>query len=129
VTLNGASSVERVLANPMTPERTVLDRIRPSMGCFTEMDVMLMIRPQRFSFITGTTSRVMTMVLRRFRRNPLLHMVSSISRKFIDGGPPALLTRISTVPKWARALRTNWVAWRGSDTSAATANTSAPVSP
>src|SRR5512136_2401024 len=96
--LNRATSLDRLLAKPMTPERIVLDRIRPSIGCLTEMEVILMMRPQRFAFIIGTASRVMRMVDRRLRRKPNSQRLSSISKKGFDGGPPALLTRISSVP-------------------------------
>ena len=42
------NSLERLLTNPTTAARTALDIIRSSMGCFTEMEVIVMIRPQRW---------------------------------------------------------------------------------
>ena len=39
-------SLARVLARPATPARRQFESIRPSMGCFTDMEVMVMRRPQ-----------------------------------------------------------------------------------
>ena len=38
---NGATSFASVRAKPVTAARMLLDRIRPSTGCFTAIDVML----------------------------------------------------------------------------------------
>ena len=110
--------MESDLAKPMTPERTVLERTSPSMGCLTAIEVILIIRPQCFSFMIGTASRVITIVESRLRRNPRCQSSSSTSRKLIEGGPPALFTRMSTVPKRAADFRTKFFACSMSVTSA-----------
>ena len=59
-----------VRAKPVTAARTLFERIRPSTGCFTAIDVMLTMRPHRRSFIPGTTARVRLRTLSRFWRSP-----------------------------------------------------------
>jgi hypothetical protein len=53
-----------VRANPVTAARMLFESIKPSTGCFTVIEVTLMIRPQRRSFMPGSTSRVSSTALR-----------------------------------------------------------------
>ena len=48
-----ATSFASVRANPVTAARMLFDSIRPSTGCFTAIDVTLMMRPHRRSFMPG----------------------------------------------------------------------------
>ena len=41
----GASSTDRVLAQLATAPRTVLETPSPRIGCFTEVEMILMMRP------------------------------------------------------------------------------------
>ena len=52
-----ATSFARVRANPVTAARMLFDRIKLSTGCFTAIEVTLMIRPQCRSRIPGNTAR------------------------------------------------------------------------
>jgi hypothetical protein len=38
---SGASAKERLLTNPANPARKVLERMRSSMGCFTDEEVRI----------------------------------------------------------------------------------------
>ncbi len=57
VTPKGATSFARVFANPVTAARMLFERISPSTGCFTAIEVTFTIRPQRRSFIPGSAAR------------------------------------------------------------------------
>src|SRR5260370_14248151 len=50
----GAYSFASVRARPVTAARTELESSKPSTGCFTADDVMVMNRPQLFFFIRGS---------------------------------------------------------------------------
>lgn len=54
----GASSVAKVFAQLAMAPRVVLLTPRPSMGCFTLVDTMLIKRPYDASFILWKTSRI-----------------------------------------------------------------------
>jgi hypothetical protein len=61
---NGATSFASVRAKPVTAARMLFESISPSTGCFTVIDVTLMTRPHRRSFIPGSTRRVSSTALR-----------------------------------------------------------------
>src|ERR1700719_938805 len=52
----GAYSFANVRASPVTAARTELESRRPSTGCFTAEEVMVMNRPQLFFFMRGRVS-------------------------------------------------------------------------
>jgi len=55
VTPRGASSREIVLEKPMTPGRIEFESSRPSIGCRTDVETMLTMRPQPRSIMPGAT--------------------------------------------------------------------------
>ena len=56
VTPSPATSRARVLRNPVTPARAVLDRIRFGIGWRTEIDVIATTRPNRCARMCGATA-------------------------------------------------------------------------
>ena len=99
---NGATSFASVRAKPVTAARTLLDRIRLSTGCFTAIDVTLMMRPHRRSFIPGSTARTSSTTLSRFWRTAASQASARAISNGPAGGPPPLVTRMSTRPNAAQ---------------------------
>ena len=128
VILWGASSEARVLANPTTPARAMLERTRLSTGCLTEYEVRLITLPQRRGIMWGMTSLVMNTVLSRFRSRASCQEESGKLRRFPAGGPPELFTRTSIWPKRLSVSSTSFVCDSRSDTSRVKARISTPVS-
>src|SRR5690554_871786 len=124
---NGATSLASLRANPVTAARTLFERMSPSTGCFTAMDVMLMMRPQRRCFIPGSTPRTRFSTLSRLRRIAACHASGEWLSNGPAGGPPAFVTSTSTAPNRSSAVPTKPSTTSGTLTSAATATTSAPV--
>src|SRR5437867_848079 len=122
-----ATSFASVRAKPVTAARRLFDRISPSTGCFTAIDVTLMMRPHCRSFMPGSTSRVSSTALRRVSSTACCHASQSCASNGPDGGPPAFVTRTSTRPKRSRACAHARLIPSGVDTSAATASTSTPA--
>ena len=122
-----ATSLASVLANPVTAARTAFDRMRPSIGCFTATEVMLMIRPHPAFFIAGSTARVRFRTLLRFCSTAVLHASTEWLSKGPGGGPPVFVTRISTFPKSSSAVFMRRSMSSGTLRSAGTATTSTPV--
>ena len=93
---NGASSRERVFAQPATAPRTVLDTPRFAIGSRTEVDTTLTMRPKPAARMPGATDCTSTWPARRWRRNA----VSNSSIAAVCAGPPlgpaVLLTRMCT---------------------------------
>ena len=87
----------------MTAARTLFERMRLSTGCFTAMDVTLMMRPHRRSFIPGSTARVSSTTLSRFCRTASCHASAEWLSKGPAGGPPPLVTSTSICPNAASA--------------------------
>src|SRR5271165_5114219 len=97
-TLYGPYSLERLLIRAFTPERTELERIRPSIGCLTDTEVMAMNRPQRRCCISGRVSLAKYTVLMRLRSDAACQSATVVSANVLEGGPPALATQISMRP-------------------------------
>src|SRR6185295_14272961 len=56
--LSDATSADNVFAHPASAGRKAFDTIRPGIGCSTEEETMLTIRPHRAARIIGRTARV-----------------------------------------------------------------------
>src|ERR1051326_5434987 len=98
------NSLERLLTRPTTAARTELESTRSVIGCFTEIEVMVMIRPQRWRCMWGIAALARCTVLIRFNSTALRHSSAAIERKFLAGGPPALATQTSIRPnRFARS--------------------------
>src|SRR6185312_8794396 len=126
VTPQVATSFASVRANPVTAARTLFERIRLSTGCLTAIDVMLMMRPHSRSFIPGSTARVMLTALSNVRRHASVHADGGCASNGPAGGPPALLTRMSTRPNSSRAEVQTRSTAAGSEMSATTEITLTP---
>ena len=124
--LKGATSFASVRANPVTAARTLLDRMRLSTGCFTAIDVTLMMRPQRRSFIPGSTARVNSTTLSRFCRTASCHASAECDSNGPAGGPPPFVTRMSMRPNLRVAASTIRATSAGLLTSPVIASTSPP---
>ena len=100
--------------------------MRPSTGCLTAIEVTLRMRPKRRSFMPGRTARVISITESRVRRTVASQAASSWLSKGPEGGPPALVTRMSTRPCSRIAASATRRASSGFETSAATAVTRTP---
>src|ERR1035437_10713756 len=96
--LYGPYSLASVLMRPLTPARTELERIKPSTGCLTVMDVMAMKRPQRRRCMTGSASFAKYTVLIKLSSAARCQSSGVVSANDFAGGPPALATQMSTCP-------------------------------
>src|SRR5699024_12231125 len=95
---------------PKTPGRIVLDKIKFSIACLMEEDVILTIRPPLvFSCIYGIAAREARTTLSKFCSKAACQSVSSISRNPPAGGPPALFTSTSMPPSFAATFFTSAV--------------------
>src|SRR5579864_1087554 len=92
------NSFASVLARPVTAARNELERSSPSIGCFTDTEVIVRKRPQRLCCMRGSTSRAKYTVLSSVRSIAARHSSSVMSRNFFAGGPPAFVTHISIRP-------------------------------
>ena len=72
---DGPNSFESVFASPVVAARTEFERISPSIGSFTAIDVMLMIRACSDCLRYGSASRVIHTTLIRFVSIALRHAV------------------------------------------------------
>src|SRR6185503_2248988 len=122
-----ATSFASVRAKPVSPARKLFDNIRFSTGCFTAIEVMLRMRPQRRSFMPGRTCRANSIALKRVSRIASSHCSRVICSNVPAGGPPALVTRMSIRPNRSLPASTTRLIWFASVTSAGTARTCAPV--
>src|ERR1700732_1365703 len=77
----GAYSFANVRASPVTAARTELESRRPSTGCFTAEEVMVMNRPQLFFFMRGRVSRAKKTVLIRSWSTAARHSSGVVSAK------------------------------------------------
>src|SRR5262249_11855473 len=96
---NLAYSLESVFAKPATADRMEFESSRPSTGCLTVVEVMVMNRPHPFFFIRGSVSRAKYTVLRSKRSTADRQSSGRVSTKSLDGGPPELVTQMSIFPK------------------------------
>src|SRR5918996_2995677 len=109
---------------PVRPERAPLDRPSCGIGALTELEVTLTIRPKPRSRMPSTTALISMIAVIMLALQALIQSCSSHSRKSPGGGPPALLTRISTCGQAASAAARP----SGVVMSPATVLTTAPVS-
>src|SRR5438093_628870 len=93
--LKGAYSFERLFTKPTTADRTEFERMRPSIGCLTAMDVIVINRPHCCCFMMGSTSRAKNSVLMKFRSTAERQSATDVSVNGLLGGPPAFVTQIS----------------------------------
>ena len=115
--LCGASSTASVFARPVTAARSEFDRTSPSIGCFTEIEVMLMMRPPPRACRWGMAPRHSRTTLRSIESIASVHARSSSVMNGPDGGPPVLVTRMSRPPNLATVVsrtRVMSAAWRRS---------------
>src|SRR5664279_4307706 len=104
VTPRSASLVRATPATkPVRPLRAPLDRPRTSNGAFTEPDVMLTTRPKPRSAILSTVALISSIGVSMLASRALSQASRFHSRKSPGGGPPALLTRMSTCGQAASA--------------------------
>ena len=73
------NSFARLFTRPTTPARTAFESTRSGTGCLVEMEVKVMIRPQRLRCMCGMTSRAKYTVLMKFASIALRH--SSMRRR------------------------------------------------
>src|SRR4051812_9849397 len=124
----GATSFASVRANPVTAARTLFERMGLSTGCFTAIDVTLMMRPHRRSFIFGSTARVSSTTLIRFWRTASCHTAAEWVSNGPAGGPPPFVTSTSTWPNSASVRAVRRERSSGFARSAATSTTRTPAS-
>src|SRR5580704_11114404 len=122
-----AYSFASVLARPVTAERLELESSSPSTGCFTAEDVMVMKRPHLFFCMRGKVSLAKKTVLISRRSTADRQSSALASANILDGGPPELVTQMSTRPKRDSTAATNWEMAAGLVTSTAWWKTSRPV--
>src|SRR5262249_52224528 len=111
-----------------TPARTAFESTSPSMGCFTETEVIVRKRPHRRSCMIGSAHLAKQTVDSRLRSEAETQSSSVVSANDFVGGPPALATQISSRPKCAAVSATKWRTSSCTVTSKARVRISAPVS-
>src|SRR5215469_10119130 len=104
--LDGPYSLASDFTRPLTPARMELERIKPSIGCFTETEVKTMNLPHFRACISGSVSFARCTVLIKFRSADLRQSSMLVSAKLLDGGPPEFATQISTRPNRSCAAAT-----------------------
>src|SRR5580692_4265483 len=122
-----AYSFARVRARPVTAARLELERSRPSTGCFTAEDVMVMERPHLFFCMRGSVSLAKKTALIKRRSTAARQSSGFVSTNILDGGPPELVTQMSMRPKWFSTAATNCETAAGLVTSTDWWKTSRPV--
>ncbi|MCY1215789.1 hypothetical protein D9M72_276440 [compost metagenome] len=80
---------------PVRPLRAPFDRPRMSIGDFTELDVMLTMRPKPRFAMPSTVALMSSMGVSMLASTALIHASRSQLRKSPGGGPPALVTTMS----------------------------------
>ena len=105
VTLAAASRGWRArpATKPVSPLRAPLDRPSTSIGAFTAPEVMLTTRPKPRAAMPSTVALISSMGVSMLASTALIQASRSQSRKSPGGGPPALLTRMSTCGQAASA--------------------------
>src|SRR5207237_8453424 len=103
---SAAYSLARVRAKPVTAARTELESSRPSTGCLTADEVMVIRRPHLFFCIRGKVSLAKKTVLIRSWSTAERQSSGLVFLKVLDGGPPELVTQISVRPKRASTTET-----------------------
>src|SRR3954471_23229695 len=92
------NSFARLFTRPTTPARTAFERTRSGTGCLVEIDVKVMIRPQRLRCMCGMTSGAKYTVLMKLSSIAFRHSSMLAAKNPLAGGPPALVTHTSTLP-------------------------------
>ena len=103
VTPRAASPVRATPATkPVRPLRAPLDSPRMSIGAFTELDVMLTMRPKPRAAMPSTVALINSMGVSMLASTALIQALRSQSRKSPGGGPPALVTTMSKSRRTAK---------------------------
>src|SRR5690242_21958500 len=102
---SAAYSLASVRASPVTAARTELESRRPSTGCFTADEVMVIRRPHLFFCMRGKVSLAKKTVLIRSCSTAERQSSGLVFLKELDGGPPELVTQISRRPNRASTDR------------------------
>src|SRR5438445_399691 len=120
-------SAASVFMRPATPGRTAFESRRPGIGCFTDDDWIVMMRPHLRFRIDGSVARIRRTTDRSESSKACTHCSSLSPSKSPRGGPPALATRMSIPPRASVTPRTSSATSAGRVTSQGIANTSALV--
>src|SRR5437867_6097238 len=103
---SAAYSLASVRASPVTAARTELESKRPSTGCLTADEVMVIRRPHLFFCMRGKVSLAKKTALIRSWSTAERQSSGLVFLKELDGGPPELVTQISMRPKRASTTAT-----------------------
>src|SRR5947199_10421530 len=101
-----AYSLARVRARPVMAARIEFESSRPSTGCLTADDVIVISRPHLFFCMRGRVSLAKKTVLIRSWSTAERQSSGFVLLKELDGGPPELVTQISMRPKRASTTAT-----------------------
>src|ERR1700746_169850 len=103
---SAAYSLASGRARPVTAARTELESKRPSTGCFTADEVMVIKRPHLFFRMCGRVSLAKKTVLISSWSTAEPQSSGLVLSKELDGGPPELVTQMSIRPNWASTAET-----------------------
>ena len=95
---SGPSSCDSVFAQPTTPGRMAFDSIRLGIGSRTDQEVMLTIRPRPLARRCGSASRASRTAEFSDSSKASAQASAGVDSKLPGGGPPALLTTMSSRP-------------------------------
>ena len=90
--------------NPVKPILAPFDSPRIEMGDFTAAEVMLIIRPNFLEIISSTVNLINSIAVSMFASTAFIQSSLVQSLNWPGGGPPALLTRMSTGPEVFNAI-------------------------
>src|SRR6202158_6116889 len=102
-----AYSLASVRASPVTAARTELESNRPSTGCLTADEVIVIRQPHLFFCMRGRVSLAKKMVLIRSWSTAARQSSGMVFLNTLDGGPPELVTQMSIRPKRVSTAATN----------------------
>src|SRR5262245_26910610 len=119
--LSAATWSASVLVRAESPARSVLEIVSTGVGCFATNDVMCTMRPHLRLRMSGMTSFDKRTAFISVPSTPNRHCSSFRSRKAAAGGPPVLVTRMSTWPKRSMVASNHRCRSSAFDTSQATA--------
>ena len=86
---------ETPATKPVRPLRAPLDKPKMSIGAFTALEVMLMMRPNPRAAMPSTVALINSIGVSMLASTALIQVSRSQSRKSPVGGPPALVTTMS----------------------------------
>ena len=98
VTPSAATSLARVLDQPSSAARSVLETARFGIGATTPDEATVITRPHRRSRMPGTSRLVRPISDRTMAPNCWVQISAEVASAAVGGGPPELLTRMSTCP-------------------------------